>query len=520
MSEHIDKSVGIVLKGSVFTFIGATIGTAAGFASKIIITRATDQEVFGIFSLCFGIVSLAYMLSTFGLSVGIARYVAYFNGRSEENKAHQASLISIKMGSIFSVVIFLVGFLYSDFIASHYFPNIPNLAFLLKIIFATIPFYAFLELSIGVARGHGDTIPKVYFLDFIRNGIFLLLLFLVVPLGLSIMTIIYAYVVSVIVSSVAAYLYLSKRYKVDFTARGSSEVSLKELLVFSLPLMLMPIMWLVLGMMDTVMLGYYKTANEVGIYSASASLARVFNTITAPIVFMFLPIATQLYAKKSFTEMSFLYKIFTKWIFSISLPFFMVLVLFPEIIITKLFGAGYVEGSLCLRIIVIGYLPSLFLSMNNVTLTASGLSMVQMFVSIFTIVINIALNVLLIPRYGSNGAAAATALSFTVFNILSSFILYKHSKVHPFSFNFLKSLLSAIISLWLFFMLTKNFETTIYHIPLFIIFYTFSYIIFLILFNGINKYDLMVLEMVEKKLRINFTGLRRSINWISTLRGE
>lgn len=520
MSKQVEKSVSIVLRGSFFTLIGTVIGAVSGFASKIIITRSAGPEVFGIFSLCIGIVTLAYMLSTFGLSVGIARFVAYFNGRSEENKAHQASLISLKVGFILSVLIFIAAFFLSDYISIKFFPKIPNLSFLLKMIFVTIPFYALLDIAVGVARGNEDPIPKVFFLDFIKNGVFLLLLLFAVLFGLSVRTIICAYIISVILPSVAAYLYISKAYKVNFTARESSGVSLKDLLVFSLPLMLMPIMWLVLGTMDTVMLGYYRTANEVGIYNASASLAKIFNTITLPITFMFLPVLTQYYANKLFTEMSFLYMIFTKWIFTISLPFFAVLVFFPDLIITKLFGAGYLEGVLCLRIIVIGYLPSLLLGMNNVALTASGQSTVQMLLSIFTIALNIILNIVLIPKYGLNGAAAATALSFTMFNAISSLILYKHSKVHPFTTNFLKTILSAAISLWLFFLLTKNFNPSLYHIPFFLPLFALSHLFFIILFNGINKHDLMALEIIERKIGIQFTGLRRLVNRISTIRGE
>jgi O-antigen/teichoic acid export membrane protein len=520
MSEHVEKSIGIVLKGSVLTLIGVIIGNVLWFASKIVITRATDPEIFGIYSLCYGIVSFAYMLSNLGLSVGIARYVAFFTGRSEKNKAHQASLISLKASSLLSIIFFVVAFAFSDFIADHYYRNIPNLSLLLKIIFTTIPFYALLDLAIAVARGHGDTVPKVYFLDFMRSGAFLLSLLFALPFGLSVTTIMYAYVISVILPSIASYFYLSKTYNVNFTAWESSGVSLKELLIFSLPLMFMPIMWLVLGTMDTLMLGYYRTAIEVGTYNASASLSKIFSMITTPVIFMFMPVATQFYAKKSFTEMSLLYEIFNKWIFSISIPVCMVLLFFPELIITNIFGKEYISGAPCLRIIVIGYLPSLLLGMNNVTLTASGLSMTQMFLSIFTIILNFVLNIVLIPKYGLNGAATATALSFTAFIILSSLVLYNHSKVKPFSLNLFKTLISAAIPLGVLFLLTKNFTQSIYHIPFFLIFYTFSYFLCLILFNGINKYDLIILDLVERKLNIHFTGLRRAINWIATFRGE
>jgi O-antigen/teichoic acid export membrane protein len=515
MSEHVEKSVGIVLKGSLVTLLGMIISTISWFASKVIITRATNPEVFGVYSLCYSITTFAYILSTLGLSVGIARYIPYYIGRSEKNKAQHASLIALKVGSLLSILIFAVLFFFSNLIATNYFRHIHNFSFYLKLIFVTIPFYAVLDLVIGVARGYGNIVPKVYFLDCMRNGLFLILILLALPLGLSTSKIIFVYVISVIFPSIISYFYLSKTYKADFFASESAGVSLKEMLKFSLPLMFIPVMWLVLGTMDTIMLGYYKAADEVGIYNASASLAKICNALTTPVAFIFLPVATQFYAKKSFTEMSLLYEIFNKWIFSISLPFFGVLLFFPEVIITKLFGIEYMGGALCLKITTLGYLSILLFGMNNVTLTASGLSMKQMLLSVFTIVLNVVLNILLIPKYGMNGAAVATALSLTVFNVLSSMVLCRYAKVHPFSLAFFKTVFAAIISGMLFFLIAQNIKLTLYHIPFYLILFTFSYFFFLIIFRAINKYDLIILDLIERKTGIHFAVLRRFINWIA-----
>ena len=43
----------------------------------------------------------------------------------------------------------------------------------------------------------------------------------------------------------------------------------------------------------------------------------------------------------------------------------------------------------------------------------------------FSAAINVSLNLLLIPRYGLNGAAAATALGSLVWNVLLSYFVYR-----------------------------------------------------------------------------------------------
>ncbi|MBI4949064.1 MAG: flippase [Deltaproteobacteria bacterium] len=509
MSERVEKSLGVVLKGGAFTLLGAVLGNFFGFASKLVITRASDPEVFGLFSLCTGIVGIIYIGSNLGLSIGVARYIPFFKGKGDALKSRDASIVALNAGTGISLVFFVAAFFSADFVAERFFPKIENLSYLLKVIFLTVPLYSFLELTIGIARGHGDVIPKVYFLDVIKNGLLFLLILAAIPFGISISTIVYAYVASIVAPSVIASLYMSKKYGVGLLSKRVPQLPKREIILFSLPLMMMPIMWLVLGTMDTVMLGYFKDPAEVGIYNASVSLARVFNTIAAPIMFMFLPVATEYFAKQSFTELSFLYKIFTKWIFSVSLPIFMILMFFPEIIITTLFGARYIEGAMCLRIIVLGYLSSLILGINNVALTASGKTMVQMWLSVATIGLNFVLNIFLIPRYGSNGAALATALSFTAFNVLVSLVLYRHAKVQPFSANYFKAIAAAFISLGLFYLLLGYLSAGLRLIPFFLVFYSISYMAFMILFSGINKYDLIMLDILERKSGRKFFRLRK-----------
>lgn len=511
MAEHIEKSVGVIVKGGAITFIGTMVANIAGFGSKVVIIRFTEPAVFGAFSICFSIVNIFYIMSTLGLSVGLARYIAFFKGGGNASKARDVSVGSIKLGSAISLLFCAFALAFADII-SGFFSGIENLRYLLIVIFVSIPFYAVLELAVGIARGHGDSLPKVLFLDMLRNGLFFALIMLVLPFSGGLSWIIAAFVISVVASGVFSYFYVSKKYGTGFRTQVSGGKYGREILVFSLPLVVMPIMWLALATMDTVMLGYYRPPYDVGVYSASASVARVFNTITMPVMFMFLPVAAGYYARNSLSDMSSLYQIVTKWVFSLSLPFFAVLIIFSETIVIKLFGQDYAQGAASLQIITLGYLPSLILGINNVALTATGRTYEQMALSGITIFLNIVLNIILIPNYGLNGAAVATAIAYTAFNLMASLVLYRHSKIQPFSADFLKSLGAALVVFIVFYFAFKGTQAGIVLIGAFIVLFWIAFAVLLGVFKGFSRYDLMMLDVIEKKTGRDFSGLKRVVN--------
>ena len=134
MSERMEKSLGVVLKGGAFTLLGAVLGNFFGFASKLVITRASDPEVFGLFSLCTGIVGIIYIGSNLGLSIGVARYIPFFKGKGDALKSRDASIVALNAGTGISLVFFVAAF-FRRLRRGQVFPKIENFSYLLKVIF-------------------------------------------------------------------------------------------------------------------------------------------------------------------------------------------------------------------------------------------------------------------------------------------------------------------------------------------------------------------------------------------------
>ncbi|MPW38617.1 oligosaccharide flippase family protein [Thermococcus sp. 101 C5] len=154
-------------------------------------------------------------------------------------------------------------------------------------------------------------------------------------IGLSFSGVIYAYFMSIVITCVAFAVYFIK--KISFSVKESDLDSMwKELLSFSIPLFIVAILGMIMGYTYTLMLGYFKTPDVVGLYNGVLPLAQLITVILGSSGFIYTPIVPGLYSKGLIEEMGRTYQILTKWIFSVTFPVFLVIFLFPETVLNFL----------------------------------------------------------------------------------------------------------------------------------------------------------------------------------------
>jgi hypothetical protein len=74
-----------------------------------------------------------------------------------------------------------------------------------------------------------------------------------------------------------------------------------------------------------------------------------------------------------------------------------------------------------------------------------GKPLVNLYNELGTFVLNIILNLFLIPKYGIVGAAIATTISVTLINLIRIFEVYTILKIHPYNASYVKHFLSGLV---------------------------------------------------------------------------
>lgn len=163
---------------------------------------------------------------------------------------------------------------------------------------------------------------------------------------------------------------------------------------------------------DTTILGLIKGDYEVGLYSTSVKIYNIVNTVVASVAWVVMPQLSSAFPRKQYTKINELLKYSLNFIVVLGMPCLVGLNVVTNEIILLIAGKSYLGAALSLRILTISLAFS-FVSgwIGNMMMLPAGKEKICLYSSIMSAVINIFLNLILIPIWGLNAAAMTTAIS-------------------------------------------------------------------------------------------------------------
>jgi len=508
--ESLNIQLGKIQKGAIFAFSGLFIAKFLGYLYKFIAARI-GVESYGVLSLGIMVYGLINIIALFGIDGGVTRFTAYYLGQNNGGKIKSLLKFSAKIIIPLSLIGSLFLFFYSDYIALTFFKN-QELTLVLKLFSIIIPFEAIRAVYFGIIRGFQNLKYEFYSKYIVEGTVRIFLTLILIYLGFGLIGATIAYIGAVIMSFIFAQFYLLKIYKKIKTKTSFlSKLEKNDFLSYSWPFMFHTILGLALISIDSFMLGYFKPISEVGIYNAIAPIARLTYIIPISILSLFIPTLTRLYAKNDLKMFKSIYLLVYKFIFKLNFPLLLIIIIFPQMILSILFGNVYVVGYQGLVILTAGFFVMYYSFVSRDLLFVFKKSKVVSMVSLMAVLINIVLNYILIRPYGVLGAAIASSISLFFFGFLIFIIAYIQSKIFPFDKKYLGVLISGIFSVIIIKFIARFLDSSSKIITIFLIFnFLIIYLFLLFITKSIEKeekifikeiYSLFITKMKSFKSR-------------------
>jgi len=204
---------------------------------------------------------------------------------------------------------------------------------------------------------------------------------------------------------------------------------------------------------DTVMLGWWHTFGEIGLYTAAQRLILLAYMIPGIFALTLFPLFAQLVStnKKKFTlllEKSMI------WLFLFGLPVVAGGMIFRQEIILLVFGQGYAEASTVFALLLLTILvifPNIVLVQG---IYAYNLQKKFITPTVVGLLLNIIFNIVLIPRVGIEAVAVTTFISQS---IIVSWNWIKFNKINSFVvFPFMRKIALALVLMSLLAIILQN----------------------------------------------------------------
>ena len=183
-------------------------------------------------------------------------------------------------------------------------------------------------------------------------------------------------------------------------------------------------------MLDTLMLGFISSYDEVGFYNSANHIAKCMMPIVTSLAAVAMPRLSYYMQKGDWGEINIMLSKSLSVVSFLSFPMVMITILLAPTFVPLFFGELYIGSILPLQIIV---LVVVVIGFNNITtiqiLASLGYDRPYLYSVLSGTFTNFLLNLFLIPVFGAIGASIASVMAEVVILIVSIAAVIKHTKV-------------------------------------------------------------------------------------------
>ncbi|WP_406661236.1 flippase [Methanolobus sp. ZRKC3] len=409
--KNIAKNTSILILGNLsFRIIS--------FFVTIQIARYLGSELFGVYNFVFAYLAFFNITSDLGMQFIIVREMSQEKDMATKIIGN-AYIIRLFLTVLSMIVAISIASLTDYPFSTKYYIYIASL---------TVFFISFSDFYSTIFQTNLKMQYNIYSKLAYRILSAILILF-VIYLEKPLIYVIYSLVVSEIVKLSLNYTFSKKFLKPNF---GFDRQLCKYMLLQSLPLALSSSIQIIHNKVDIIMLSFIKANADIGIYSAAYRLSEPVLFITFALTASIFPIMASSF-KDSTERMIKTYYLSVKYLLIVMLPIVIVISSTSSEIIELVYGVEFIEASKPLSILVWSLVIISFNSVMSNMLIAAGQQKIYTLSTLISAIVNIMLNMILIPIWSYNGASIATVISNSAFFLVSFYYISRNLYLFPVS---------------------------------------------------------------------------------------
>lgn len=402
-------------RGSLISFLIQGVGAGLLFLSEILLARVLEPEGYGLFATVMACFQVLTIVAVFGCNHLILRFVPTYLVESDWGRLRGLTRFCSRLSMVLGAGLFM-GIVIALLITKHQMAKDAYFSILIGMALLPIAALAIQRQSIlrGLHRITTALVPELV----IKPIVLMLVIWLLVwglcldvtpPIALTVNAI-------AILLAFAIGLYWQKLATPMNVHAAEAVMNTREWLLIVIPLFLTTCMQLLIVRLDLIMVGAISGREQAGIYAACSRVADLVIFALAATNVIVAPIIAGLKARNDMAGLQRVLRLLAKGLLLFSAPIALVIVLFGHEILA-LFGAEYTAGYSPLVILVMGQIVNALCGPVGYLLAMTGHQIQLLRILSLVTMINLSLNIMLIPKYAIIGAASATCATTVIWNL-------------------------------------------------------------------------------------------------------
>ncbi len=471
-----------IAKGSMIMLIGSFIFRIGGFVYRISLAYLLGPTGYGILGLTLPLIGVLQLSAEGGIPPAIAKYIAQYEALNQPAMIRQIIKTSFKliivMGLLLSLTIFILAKPLALDVLHQPLAVIPFQAVALITPFSVITgelkgvfqgFYQMRNLVITKAFEQSFTIIFAIVLilaNFYVAGAVIGTAIGYMAAGVAAFILFRKYVWKHIRSNPRRSRRLNPHTSDEtFTLRKELRL-VKMLLFFSVPVVFSSLGELFMYDMGTWVIGAYLPAQFVGYYAAASPIARLPLIISMSVATAVLPATSAALSVNNRDLITTYVNQAYRYVIIVVLPASLGIAVLATPIISLIFP-GYELGSEALKILALGMLFFTLYTVSGSIAQGMGKPVIPMVALGIGTAIELGLSVILVPKYGINGAALATSISTFLLMVMVGWRTLKYVNVRLQYGDFGKIVIASVVMAIILLLIPTTYAyTSAYHMSI------------------------------------------------------
>jgi O-antigen/teichoic acid export membrane protein len=422
----------IAQRTAFITFLVRVVGAAIAFGSQILLARFMGDFEYGIFVFVWMIAVILGNLSCLGLHTAVIRFLPAYRVEGADDAVHGLTLTARRTALASAGLIGLLGLLGLWLFAAQLHPYHVTPLYLGIVL---LPMIALGDILDGTARANKWPLIGLGPTFIIRPLMIIVCMLAALGAGFAptAATALGAAIVATYLTTLAQYLVVTASLRQRYD-QGKRRFEARRWFAAAMPIFFIEGFYFLLTNSDVIVVGLYLPPDQVAIYFAAAKTMALVHFVYFAVKAAAAPRFAELVGSDDRAALGHFARQTTRWTFWPSLLLGMAILALGDFILS-LFGDSFTQGHGLMALLFAGILAKAMVGPGEVLLTMAGEQRVCAVLYLAVLAVNVALNVSLIPLYGLEGAAAATAAAMALEALLLYIVVKRRLGVSMFIFS-------------------------------------------------------------------------------------
>lgn len=413
--------------GAFASFTLRVAGALVQFVFNLLLARLLGAKGMGLYSLALSISTLSSCLAKWGIDLAIIKICAI---NADQNLWGDVKLSVLKgcryivlVGGVISAAVWLA----APVLATNVFSD-ADLVFPIRVMSLSIVPFSLLNVLAEALRGLSKILQST-FIQAVCVPLFSCLLFGAASLAkVTINGALFAYLTATVITAFIGIRVWKRALPSDKQMESPGGISIRDILVLSIPMGWATVMVMIMGIADSIVLGIFGTSEEIGIYSAALRLSMLITIALLAVNSITAPKFAALYHSQAMHDLEKLSQRANILMLLVASPLLLLYFTFPAHVM-GIFGNDFRQAGSILRVLAVGQMVTMMMGSVGNLLLMTRYENVMKWINVTAALSNIALSFILVPVWGGLGAAFANATSLILLNVLAFISVWKRLQI-------------------------------------------------------------------------------------------